>query len=120
MNAEKMPRMPEAVAYLEPETLNSAGVSDFEDCQDAWPDDYRGWFKVCRLTDAEAYGRACYLAGLEAAKACVGEAVTYTDLKGPEPHIPEHNAYNRGVAEGMNGRRDTTLANIAALEKEAK
>jgi hypothetical protein len=96
MDANKMPRMPD---YLSRDLSHMTGGG--------------------LIVEVEAYGLACYLAGLEAAKACVGEAVTYTDLKGPEPHIPEHNAYNRGVAEGMNGRRDTTLANIAALEKEA-
>lgn len=83
-------------------------------------------YELCPLCEERAekatiteYQRG-YLAGLKAARQAVGEVVTYTDLKGPEPRIPEHNAYNRGVADGMNGRRETTLSNLTALVKEAQ
>lgn len=97
---DKMPEMPEAPAGLK-----------------GWLSSYQ---QDLLREYIEIHGRACYLAGIADARACVGGVVTYTDLKGPEPRIPEHNAYNRGVTDGMNGRRETILTNLTALEQEAK
>lgn len=44
-----LPELLERVAYMEPETLNSAEPVIFEDCAAKWPNDYIGWFPVYRL-----------------------------------------------------------------------
>lgn len=92
MTANKMPEMPEL-----PEPVDAHARSAWGPKPDYYTEDQL-------TTYVEAYGRACYLAGLEAAKACVPARL---------------NGEPEWVA-GFNACRATTLANLTALEQEAK
>ncbi len=97
MTANKMPEMPEAVLFETP----YGALLDGEY--------YREELAVYAEADVIADRRACYLAGLEAAKACVpAEATSAT------------NQIDRFGQGQFNRCRDETLTNLSALEQEAK
>lgn len=83
MTANKMPVLPEAAGWKEGGSYTTAQMRD--------------------------YGRACYLAGLEAAKACV-----------PGRAIGSSERTDSASRDAWNACRETTLTNLTALEQEAK
>lgn len=95
MTANKMPEMPKL-----PKTwrLHQRG-SDF---REVFTDEEMEAY-------AKDYGRACYLAGIEAARACV-----------PDKWPDEANHDRWVMKESFNKCRDQTLTNLTALEQEAK
>lgn len=86
MTANKMPEMPD--------------MPRWNVVSETWLDE-----EVAKY--ASDYGRACYLAGLEAAKACVPAEFASPDF------------YDQWEA-GHDRCREETLTNLTALEQEAK
>lgn len=113
MTANKMPEMPEAVAWIHSEDLEEIheGAERRDAPAFASPDDVDPEYRdgMSPLYTA-AQMRAMYLAGLEAAKACVPG----------EREDGLQNKYDWGVTDGFNQCILTTLTNLTALEQEAK